>query len=215
MDHRGAISGRGATSGGASPGRGATSGPGGTSTRRSPTVEVRRRSTAELRADELRAARELLDDAYGERFGDEDWEHALGGTHVLVLEDGELVGHAAVVERRLLHQGRPIRTGYVEALGVRADRRRRGYAAAAMRAVEEVIDATEELGALSDGTGIEGFYQRRGWLTWAGPTFVESPGAVVWTPEDDGGVLVWRTPTSPPLDLAAPLGCDWRGGDVW
>jgi hypothetical protein len=23
------------------------------------------------------------------------------------------------------------------------------------------------------------------------------------------------TPTSPPLDLSAPLGCDWRGGDVW
>jgi hypothetical protein len=26
---------------------------------------------------------------------------------------------------------------------------------------------------------------------------------------------VWRTPTSPALDLSAPLGCDWRGGDVW
>ena len=204
MDHRGATSSRGSTSGGD-----ATSG------RRSPTVEVQRRRTAELRADELRAARELLDDAYGERFGDEDWEHALGGTHVLVLEDGELVGHAAVVERRLLHQDRRIRTGYVEALGVRTDRRRRGYAAAAMRAVEEVIDGTEDLGALADGTGIEGFYQRRGWLTWAGPTFVDSPGGVIWTPEDDGGVLVWRTPTSPPLDLAAPLGCDWREGDVW
>jgi aminoglycoside 2'-N-acetyltransferase I len=207
MDHRGATSSRGSTSGGD-----ATSG------RRSPTVEVQLRPTAELRADELRTARELLDDAYGERFGDEDWEHALGGTHVLVLEDGELVGHAAVVERRLLHQDRRIRTGYVEALGVRTDRRRRGYAAAAMGAVEEVIDATEDLGALADGTGIEGFYQRRGWLTWAGPTFVDSPGGeagVIWTPEDDGGVLVWRTPTSPPLDLAAPLGCDWREGDVW
>jgi hypothetical protein len=28
-------------------------------------------------------------------------------------------------------------------------------------------------------------------------------------------VLVWRTPTSPALDLNAPLGCDWRDGDVW
>jgi aminoglycoside 2'-N-acetyltransferase I len=183
--------------------------------RLSPTVEIRRRRTAELSSAGLHQVRELLDAAYGERFGDEDWEHALGGVHVLVLEDGSLVGHAAVVERRLLHQGRSIRTGYVEALAVRGDRRRRGYAAAAMRAVEELIDATEELGALSDGTGIAGFYQRRGWLTWAGPTFVDSPGGVVWTPDDDGGVLVWRTPTSPPLDLNAPLGCDWREGDVW
>jgi aminoglycoside 2'-N-acetyltransferase I len=178
-------------------------------------VEVRRRRTAELRADELGAARELLDDAYGGRFGDDDWEHALGGVHVLVLEDGELVAHAAVVGRRLLHKDLRIRTGYVEALGVRRDRRRRGYAAAAMGAVEELIDATEDLGALSDGTGIDGFYQRRGWLTWAGPTFADSPAGVVWTPDDDGGVLVWRTPTSPRLDLSAPLGCDWREGDVW
>jgi aminoglycoside 2'-N-acetyltransferase I len=188
---------------------------GATRGRRSPIVDVRLRRTAELSAAELREARELLDGAYGDRFDDGDWEHALGGVHALVLEDGALVGHGAVVERRLLHQGRWIRTGYVEALGVRGDRRRRGYAAAAMRAVEETIDATADLGALSDGTGIDGFYQRRGWLTWAGPTFVDTPEGVVWTPDDDGGVLVWRTPTSPPLDLTAALGCDWREGDVW
>jgi aminoglycoside 2'-N-acetyltransferase I len=183
--------------------------------RLSPTVEVHRSRTDELSAAELRQARELMHAAYGDRFDDVDWEHALGGVHALVLEDGALAGHAAVVKRRLLHQGRSIRTGYLEALGVRGDRRRRGYAAAAMRAVEETIDAAEELGALSDGTGIEGFYQRRGWLTWAGPTFVDCPDGVVWTPDDDGGVLVWRTPASPPLDLSAPLGCDWREGDVW
>jgi len=103
----------------------------------------------------------------------------------------------------------------VEALAVRDDRRRRGYAAAAMGEAEQVIDRAYDLGALSDGTGIDGFYQRRGWRTWTGPTFVVGPSGPEWTPDEDGGVLVRRTLTSPALDLSAPLGCDWRVGDVW
>jgi aminoglycoside 2'-N-acetyltransferase I len=103
----------------------------------------------------------------------------------------------AVVQRRLLHQDQSLRIGYVEALAVRSDRRRRGLAAAAMSEAERVIDAAYDLGALSDGTGIAGFYQQRGWPTWPGRTFVCAPDGVQWTPEDDGGVPVWRTPTSP------------------
>ena len=178
-------------------------------------VELRTRRTAELSTAELGEIRRLLDDAFGARFTDSDWDHALGGLHTLVLEQGELVGHVSVVRRRLLHQDRSVRTGYVEALAIRGDRRRRGYAAAAMSEAERVIDRDDDLGALADGTGIDGFYQQRGWRTWAGPTFVTGPNGMQWTPEEDGGVLVWRTPTSPALDLSAPLGCDWRPGDVW
>jgi aminoglycoside 2'-N-acetyltransferase I len=178
-------------------------------------AELRTCHTAELRPAELDAIRRLLDGAFGGRFTDADWDHTLGGLHTLVLEQGELVGHVSVVQRRLLHQDRAVRTGYVEGLAVRGDRRRRGYAAAAMGAAEQVIDRAYDLGALADGTGIDGFYQRRGWRTWAGPTFVVGPGGPEWTPGDDGGVLVRPTPTSPALDLGAPLGCDWRDGDVW
>jgi aminoglycoside 2'-N-acetyltransferase I len=177
--------------------------------------ELRTCHTVDLTIPELAAIRRLLDDAFGARFTDDDLEHALGGLHTLALEQGELVGHVAVVQRRLLYQDRAVRTGYVEGMAVRADRRRRGYAAAAMAEAERVIDGAYELGALADGTGIEGFYQRRGWRTWTGPTFVVGPGGREWTPEVDGGVLVWRTPASPALDLGAPLGCDWREGDVW
>jgi aminoglycoside 2'-N-acetyltransferase I len=179
------------------------------------TAELRTCHTAELTAAELDRLRRLVDAAFGPRFTDDDWEHALGGLHTLVLEQGELVAHVSVVQRRLLHQDRAVRTGYVEALAVRGDRRRRGYAAAAMGEAERVIDRAYDLGALADGTGIHDFYQRRGWRTWAGPTFVVGPRGREWTPDDDGGVLVWRTPTSPALDLDAPLGCDWRDGDVW
>ena len=53
-----------------------------------------------------------------------DWEHALGGIHAIAYgDDGELVGHASVVQRRLLHGGRALRTGYVEGVGVRREAR--------------------------------------------------------------------------------------------
>src|SRR6266508_2504972 len=155
-------------------------------------MQLRTCHTAELRTAELGELRRLLDAAYGARFTDADWDHALGGLHTLVLEQGELVGHVSVVQRR-----------------------RRGYAAAAMHEAEQAIDRAYDLGALSDGTGIDGFYQRRGWRTWTGPTFVVGPDGPRWTPDEDGGVLVRPTPTSPALDLSAPLGCDWRVGDVW
>jgi aminoglycoside 2'-N-acetyltransferase I len=178
-------------------------------------AQLRRTHTAELSAAQLGEVRRLLDAAFAGRFGDDDWEHTLGGVHFLVLEQDELVGHVAVVQRRLVHRNRAVRTGYVEGLAVRGDRRRRGHAAAAMAEAERLIERAYDLGGLSDGTGIEGYYQRRGWLAWAGPTFVLGPDGPRWTPEEDGTVLLRRTPTSPELDLSAPLGCDWRPGDAW
>nr|WP_187361661.1 GNAT family N-acetyltransferase [Phytoactinopolyspora mesophila] len=164
---------------------------------------------------DLTTIRRLLDDAFDGEFADEDWDHALGGVHVVVREDGVIVAHACVVQRRLIHRGLAIRTGYVEALAVNKAHRRRGHAEAAMTASERVIRAAYDLGALSDGTGIQDFYQRRGWLTWSGPTWVLAPTGMERTADDDGGVLVLPTPTSPELDLDDAITCDWRTGDVW
>jgi aminoglycoside 2'-N-acetyltransferase I len=131
-----------------------------------------------------------------------------------VLRDGaELVAHASVVQRQLVHGDVPIRTGYVEAVAVREDRRGRGHGRAVMAEAERVIAAAYDLGALS--SGLEGFYERSGWIRWLGPTYVLAPGGLTRTEDDDDGVLVLRTPTSPQLDLTGPLACDWRSGDVW
>ena len=35
------------------------------------------------------------------------------------------------------------------------------------------------------------------------------------TPEDDGGVMVLRTPAVGTVDLTAIIACEWRRGDVW
>jgi aminoglycoside 2'-N-acetyltransferase I len=142
-----------------------------------------------------------------------DWEHALGGVHALAYEDGELVGHAAVVQRRLLHAGRALRAGYVEGVGVRADRRRRGLGGALMAEVERVIGGAYELGALGATDHAAALYAGRGWQRWQGPTFALTPEGVVRTAEEDDGVYV--LPVSVALDLSGPLTCDWRDGSAW
>ena len=93
------------------------------------------------------------------------------------------------------------------------EHQRLGYATTVMHEVGTHIDRTHELGALN--TGVPGFYTPLGWSVWQGPTFVRTDAGLVRTPEEDGAVMVRRTPTSPPLDLTAPISCEWRAGDVW
>ncbi|MET9470128.1 GNAT family N-acetyltransferase, partial [Streptomyces sp. NPDC006544] len=97
----------------------------------------------------MRRVRELLDAAFEGDFGAEDFEHALGGMHALVYDGEELVAHGSVVQRRVVHAGRALRTGYVEAVAVRADRRRSGLGGVVMRSLEGVVARAYVLGALS------------------------------------------------------------------
>ncbi|WP_433264140.1 GNAT family N-acetyltransferase [Actinosynnema sp. CS-041913] len=161
----------------------------------------------------LAAARKLCDDAFDGDFADEDWEHALGGVHALVWEGDELIGHGSVVQRRLLHGGRALRAGYIEAVAVRADRRGRGHGASVMAALEGVVRGAYEVGALSASEDALDFYAARGWRPWRGPSSVLAPGGPERTEDDDGGVFV--LPVTASLDLDGPLACDWRDGDVW
>ena len=112
-----------------------------------PAAELRVAHTADLGAATRHAARALLDDVFDD-MADEDWDHALGGMHALLWEGAELIGHASVIQRQLLYGGRAWRTGYVEAVAVRADRRRGGRGGTLMDAVERIIRGAYELGAL-------------------------------------------------------------------
>jgi aminoglycoside 2'-N-acetyltransferase I len=177
---------------------------------------VRRRPTDELTADEIVAIRDLLWAAFppgDEGFTEDDWQHALGGQHFVAEIDGTIVSHAAVVERELHVADQPIRTGYVEAVATAPDRQGQGLGSAVMREATAHIQTAFDLGAL--GTGKHGFYERLGWTTWQGPTFVRTPDGPRRTPGEDGYLMVLTTPTSPPIDLGTDISCDWRPGDVW
>lgn len=173
------------------------------------------RHTADLDPAELIAIRELLDVAFADDALDEhDWEHCLGGLHALAYApDGTLAGHAALVQRRLLHGGRALRAGYVEGVGVHPDHRGRGHGATVMDAIERAIGAAYDLGALGTTDMARGFYTSRGWRAWRGELHALTPDGVVRTADEDGGILVLRA--AAPLDLDAPLTCDWRDGSVW
>ena len=179
-------------------------------------IVVRELPTEDLRADELVQLRDLLWAAFPpgeEGFSEDDWQHGLGGRHFVVDLDGRIVSHASVVEREL-HVGEvPLRTGYVEAVGTRPDRQRRGLGSAVMHAATAYIRDTFELGAL--GTGEHVFYERLGWRTWHGPAFVRTADGPVRTPDEEGFIMVLRTAGSPPLEDGASISCDWRPGDVW
>jgi aminoglycoside 2'-N-acetyltransferase I len=169
--------------------------------------------TADLDADALGAARALLDEVFGAEMTDDDWDHALGGVHALVWEADRLVGHASVIQRRLLHGGRALRTGYVEGVAVRADRRRRGHGTTMMRALEHVIRGAYDLGALGASDMGAPFYAARGWQRWRGRTWALTPRGAVRTEDEDEYIYVLEMGV--PLDLAGELTCDFRGGDLW
>ncbi|MFF3275256.1 GNAT family N-acetyltransferase [Streptomyces chrestomyceticus] len=169
--------------------------------------------TAELDARTRAAAKALLHDVFEGDMTEEDWDHALGGVHALVWEGDELIGHASVVQRQMLHAGRPLRCGYVEGVGVRADRRGRGHGAAMMTALERIVRTAYDLGALSASEDAAAFYAARGWHLWQGPSAVLSPTGLHPTKEEDGAIYVLQA--SVPLDLTGQLACDWRSGDVW
>ncbi len=175
-------------------------------------MDIRIAATHELSEAELRALRELLDEAFEGGFGDDDWDHTVGGLHVLA-EDGGIVSHAAVVERRLMAASRPLRTGYVEGVASARGHGGRGYASTVMREIGKLIQAHFELGGLS--TGLPDFYARLGWELWPGPTYARSPERPQRTAEDDGGVMILRTDATHDLDTTLPLMCEWRSGDVW
>ena len=150
---------------------------------------IRVAHTADLDATTLEQARSLLFQVFtgDDAMTDEDWEHCVGGMHALAYDEGELVGHASVVMRRLLHGDRALRAGYVEGVAVREDRRGRGHGAGMMAELERIIRGAYDLGALGATEVAVPFYRGRGWRPWRGETWaltttgpVPNPGRGRW-----------------------------------
>jgi aminoglycoside 2'-N-acetyltransferase I len=176
--------------------------------------------TDDLPRDTLAAIRALMLAAFTGGFTDDDWDHALGGWHV-VARDGSaspddvdaVVAHAALVERTLGVGERLIPTGYVEGVATAPGRHGGGLGSAVMQRINQLVRANYEFGALA--TGRHTFYERVGWERWRGPTLVRRGDDLVRTPDDDDAVMVMRFGPTADVDLALPLSCDMRAGDVW
>jgi len=141
-----------------------------------------------------------------------------GPVHVLGTIGDQLVTHALWITR-WLEVGESerypdglglLRTAYVEAVATHPDHRRRGYATEVMQRLAREI-AGYDLGALSPAE--PELYKKLGWEYWQGSRFVRQDGELRPTPDED--VMILRLPGTPPLDLDAPLSCEWREGEVW
>ncbi len=139
--------------------------------------------TAEIDRSVLGMARDLLDLVFEGEMTDADWEHAIGGMHAIAWRGDLLVGHASVVQRRIVHAGRALRTGYVEGVGVDPAWQRQGVGGQMMQALEHVIEAAYDIGALGATDEAVDLYEHRGWIRWLGATSALTPDGIVATPE--------------------------------
>lgn len=171
--------------------------------------------SAELTPGEWSELTDLCVAAFDEPW-DGYWESIGPGVHVMAEDDdGRIVAHAAIVDRLLYPGDATLRAGYVEAVAVLPHRQRSGLGTEVMEVIDRMLDEGYEVGAL--GTGSHAFYARLGWVTWQGPTWIrERDGSLVRSTDEDGGIMVRRTPATPAdLDLSEPIAVDWRPGEVW
>jgi len=181
-------------------------------------VQVRRVTAEDLAAADLAQLLELFGACWptGDFTGDYV-NHAMGGVHWLAEARGRIVGHASVVPRWFDVDGQRTLVGYVEAVCTHPTWQRRGVASRLLGQANAHIRDGFDLGALS--TDVAAVYRSSGWEHWRGPSFVMLATGPQPTPDEDGGIMILRTPRTPRtpagLDVHGPIACDWRAGDVW
>ena len=174
---------------------------------------IHRFTTAEAADDLLSEVRGLLFESFPGTFSEQDWEHTLGGQHVVIADGGEIVSHAAVVARTLWIGDRAVPVGYVEGVATRPAHQLQGLGSLAVGALSDLLRADFTMGALS--TSQQAFYDRLGWERWQGPTFVRQGTETIRTAAEDAGIMVLRFGQSADVDVADSLTCEAREGDDW
>jgi aminoglycoside 2'-N-acetyltransferase I len=174
-------------------------------------VEVFRSS--DLSPSTTEKLRELLFGVFGSDFTEDDWGHTVGGWHAFIVEDDAMVAHAAVVPRSIWIGDRSFETGYVEGVATDIRRQGTGLGTKVMEEAGRIVQAQYRLGVLS--TGRASFYARLGWEVWQGPTWVRTPSGRLRTVDEDGGIMILRTPRTGDVDRGAAISCEERPGDDW
>jgi len=168
----------------------------------------------EIDARTRAALRVLWDQAFGDRFSDEDAEHAYGGVHVLMRGGGRLVGHASAVPRRLrFGDGRWRTVGYVEGVATDPTRQGEGIGRTMMQRLHAEVAARWRVALLSTGQA-KPFYEALGWERWRGLSYTRTAQGVVPDGEH-GGLMVLRLDPSVVPDLSVDVTCEHRSGDAW
>jgi len=170
--------------------------------------------SAALTSEVTAALLVLWREAFGDRFTDQDAEHAFGGLHAILREGSTVLAQASAVPRTLLVDETPLLAGYVEAVATLPQRQGAGFGSAVMRALQEAMNDRFDLGFLSTGRA-RAFYERLGWESWQGRSYVLRGGGRVRTAEEDAGLMVLRLVRSGGIRLDSEITCEDRAGDCW
>ena len=104
-----------------------------------------------------------------------------------------------------------LRTAFVDAVSTLPEYQGRGYGSAAMRRLAAEI-GDYEIACLQ--TDRMAFYERLGWEVWRGPLAGRGEQGLIPTP-DQRGVMVFRLPQTPPLDLDGQLTIERQPNRIW
>lgn len=158
--------------------------------------------------------RRLWHRAFGDRFSDDDADHAYGGVHVLVRDGDRVVGHASAVPRRIRFGEQPWRTvGYVEAVAIDPDRQGLGIGRRMMQMLQVETASRWLVALLSTGRATR-FYESLGWEQWRGHSYTLTATGVV-ADNEHGGLMILRIDQSMVPDLSLGVTCEDRPGDAW
>lgn len=131
----------------------------------------------------------------GTRWAEPDW-------NVLVWEDDDLASGAAVVERTATVGGRPVRLGGIGKIATKVEWRRRGFAAAALKAARDFLRAPlrVDFGLMICTEAMLPRYEKTGWQLAARSLLADQP---------DG-----RTAIGYPVMILAVKESDWPQGEI-
>lgn len=148
---------------------------------------------------------------------EEDFKHLFSyipsdGRHFLAYRETELVSHAVVTTRWLQPEGQAmLRTAYVDAVATLPAYQGQGYGSALMRQLARDI-GDYAIACLE--TERPSFYERLGWEVWRGPLAGRSEQGLIATPEQRG-IMVFRLPQTPELNLDQGLTIECQAGRIW
>lgn len=138
-----------------------------------------------------------------------------GGYHFLAYQEQEIVSHAVVTTRWLQPEGMPIfRTAYVDAVATIPVLQGKGYGSTVMLELTHALSigvGNYQIACLE--TDKPGFYTRLGWQSWRGPLAGRGENGLIPTP--GVGVMIFRLPQTPRLNLDSGLTIEDQGGRIW
>ncbi len=170
--------------------------------------------TSQLSSVEKEQIYQLLFQVFKQGFSREDFDHTLGGMHILAYDNHQLIGHVAIVQRSVIVDCSPFRIGYLEGLGVAEAYRRQGIGRKLMEQSSEIIVNSHDFGLLSASEEGLPLYQSLGWKIWTGELYESNRESYQRSFDDEGSVLFWAAP-SQSIAATSPLYCDYRSGDQW